>query len=93
MSLDGFAWVGPGLGEARCGDGYAIGETAQQTTRIKLTSQPYREEIGVWRPVQFRGFGCATPFHAATTSGCRGAGSAVRAMPLAKSRIRFGGLA
>src|SRR5438445_13576433 len=40
-SLDGFAWVGPGLGEARCGDGYSIGETSQQTTRIKLTAQPY----------------------------------------------------
>jgi len=51
MSLDGFAWVGPGLGEARCGDGYAIGETSQQTTRIKLTAQPYRNEIGAQRSV------------------------------------------
>jgi hypothetical protein len=57
MSLDGFAWVGPGrLGEARCEDGYAIGETSQQTTGIKLTPQPYREEIGAWRSVQLRGF-------------------------------------
>lgn len=37
---------GAGLGETRCEDGYAIGETSQQTTRIKLTPQPYREEIG-----------------------------------------------
>lgn len=58
MSLDGFAWVGPGLGKPGCEDGYAIGETSQQTTGIKLTPQPYREEIGVWRSVQLRGFPC-----------------------------------
>ena len=43
-SLDGFAWVGPGLGEARCENEYVIGENAQHTTRIKLTAQPYRVE-------------------------------------------------
>lgn len=58
MSLDGFAWVGPGLGKPGWEDGYAIGETSQQTTGIKLTPQPYREKIGAWRSVQLRGFPC-----------------------------------
>lgn len=58
MSLDGFAWVGPGLGKPGWEDGYAIGETSQQTTGIKLTPQPYREKIGAWRSVQLRGFLC-----------------------------------
>jgi hypothetical protein len=55
-SLSGFAWVGPGLGGARCGDGYAIGETSQQTTPIKLTPQPYRDEVGAYCSVQPREF-------------------------------------
>ena len=52
------------LGEARYGDGYAIGGTSQQTTGIKLTPQPYREEIGPWRSVQLRGFPCLAPVSA-----------------------------
>lgn len=53
-SLDGFAWVGPGLGEARCEDGYAIGKSSQQTTPIKLTAQPYRDNGAPYNHGLFR---------------------------------------
>ncbi|SFP80820.1 hypothetical protein SAMN05216330_110188 [Bradyrhizobium sp. Ghvi] len=46
----GRAWGSP------CEDAYAIRGSAQQTTRIKLTTQPYRDEIGAWRSVQPREF-------------------------------------
>ena len=55
---------GAGLGGARCDDGYAIGETSQQTTRIKLTAQPYRDEIGTRCSVQPRCFRRPNPMDA-----------------------------
>lgn len=95
MSLDGFAWVGLGLWGRR-GDEYAIGGTSQQTTRIKLTAQPYRDEIGTLRPVQLRGFrhpadsidrGLPTR-HCATTPGYRRTGPPCRQGSLRNLRLR-----